>query len=272
MAKSRFVISNSIIADALKLAARNFEMEIAAKPLRQNTISRLCHSVLGGLSIGFATPARVGEFAGRILLLPSSLRVDALYLSAVGGLAQSLVTFSVALVLLPFISAFAFSYLSVVTISFALLFFLVAIFLYFFFEKLTKIFGTQFPAVQKYVASETHLPLLEQKLKVLVLSSLRYAIYLFQYALLFRFVGVEENGLALAAAVALLLLLQSLSPLMPIADAALRGGFSLLIFHENNQQAALIFLVPFVLWLVNLLLPAILGYIFLLNYHDDSTG
>ncbi|MFN8310784.1 MAG: lysylphosphatidylglycerol synthase domain-containing protein [Chitinophagales bacterium] len=223
-------------------------------------------SVLGGVSTGFASPARIGEFAGRALLLPQPLRIPSLYLSALGGLAQSFVTFAVALAMLPFMnvsvknipSTFAAPLLTTFAVGLLLLFF--------FFEKFTTLLRF-FPAVS---IPETRLPTGVERIKILSLSAFRYGIYLCQYALLFRMAGITHAPVELFAAVAVLLAMQSVSPLSPMADVVTRGGMALLLFPQGNPAA--VATAPFLLWCINLLLPAIAGYFFILNWRDEPEG
>ncbi len=44
--------------------------------------------VLSGVTLGFITPGRTGEFAGRMILLPEGKRLQTIVLSMLGGIAQ----------------------------------------------------------------------------------------------------------------------------------------------------------------------------------------
>jgi hypothetical protein len=44
--------------------------------------------VLSGVTLGFITPGRTGEFAGRMILLPEGKRLQTIVLSMLGGMAQ----------------------------------------------------------------------------------------------------------------------------------------------------------------------------------------
>ena len=130
---SRFSGGNiALIGAVVLLMPLNWSLEalkwkLLLKHSAHVTIGEAMRSVLGGLSIGFATPARVGEFAGRVMFLHKGERVDGIYLSAIGGLAQSIVTFLTALFMLRFYTgnsdAFfsAYSYVAFALLAFAMI-------------------------------------------------------------------------------------------------------------------------------------------------------
>ena len=53
-------------------------------------ISETIQYVLTGVTIGFITPGRSGEFAGRMILMPDKIRLESILLSIIGGIAQTI--------------------------------------------------------------------------------------------------------------------------------------------------------------------------------------
>jgi hypothetical protein len=237
------------------------------------TLPNAIRSILGGLSIGFATPARVGEFAGRVMFLHEGERIDGIYLSALGGLAQSIVTFLTALFMLRFYtgnSELFFSPLSY--IAFALLVFIM-LFVYIQFEQVVGWLGKIRFQIQRYVIAPAKTPSRNDKWFVFLLSAARYGVYLLQYYLLLRFIGIEGDVFEMIASISLILFLQSVSPLMPMTDMTVRGGIALLVFDRYDSAMSIgIFMVPVMLWVINLLIPALVGYIYILNLEADDTA
>ena len=231
-------------------------------------------SVLGGLSIGFATPARVGEFAGRVMFLHEGERIDGIYLSALGGLAQSIVTFLTALFMLRFYTGDAALFFSPISyIAFALLV-LVMLFVYIQFEEVVAWLGKTRLPIRHYVIDSSKTPSRNDKWFVFLTSALRYGVYLLQYYLLLRFIGIDAPVYELIAAVSLILFLQSVSPLIPLTDITIRGGIALIVFdrYSHTMMSMGIFMVPVMLWFINLLIPALLGYIYILNLRADDAS
>ena len=234
------------------------------------TLRASMRSVLGGLSIGFATPARVGEFAGRVMFLHKGERVDGIYLSALGGIAQSIVTFLTALFMLRFYTGNADIFFSSFSyIGFALLAFLM-IALYISFDQVVAWLHSKGLRIDHYVIDADKTPHRNDKWFVFIISFFRYSVYVLQYYLLLRFVGIDGNIFEMTAAISLILFLQSVSPLIPLADIPVRGGIAVLVFGIYGSYMTGIFMVPVMLWAINLLFPALLGYFYILNLHADE--
>jgi hypothetical protein len=277
--RSRFDAGNmTLIGIVVLLMPVNWLLEavkwkLLLKHSAHFTLREALRSVLGGLSIGFATPARVGEFAGRVMFLHKGERVDGIYLSAIGGLAQSIVTFLTALFMLRFYSGRAgtffssFSYVAFAALAFAMLA------IYISFEQVMVWLKKSKLHIGDYVIDVRKTPHRNDKWLVFLTSAIRYGVYVLQYYLLLRFIGIGANVFEMIAAISLTLFLQSVSPLIPLTDMTVRGGIALLVFdHYGADMTVGIFMVPVMLWVINLLIPAIVGYFYILKLQPDDTA
>lgn len=275
---SRFNGGNiALIGAVLLLMPLNWWLEawkwkLLLKHSASVSLAEAMRSVLGGLSIGFATPARVGEFAGRVMFLHKGERVDGIYLSAIGGLAQSIVTFLTALFMLRFYAGNSDAFFSAYSyVAFALLAF-VMVAVYISFEEVMLWLKKSKLHISDYVIDVRKTPHRRDKWWVFLTSMLRYAVYVLQYYLLLRFIGMSANVFEMIAAVSLILFLQSVSPLIPLTDLTVRGGIALLVFNHCEANMTLgIFMVPVILWVINLLIPAVIGYFYILKLQPDDT-
>jgi len=236
------------------------------------TIGEALRSVLGGLSIGFATPARVGEFAGRVMFLHAGERVDGIYLSAIGGLAQSIVTFFTALFMLRFYAGNSNIFFSAYSyVAFSVLA-LIMIAVYISFEQVMLWLKKSKLHISRYVIDVRKTPHRNDKWLVFLTSIVRYWVYVLQYYLLMRFIGISADVFQTVAAISLILFLQSVSPLIPLTDMTVRGGVALLVLNNYGTYMTMgIFMVPVMLWAINLLFPAIIGYFYILRLQPDDT-
>jgi hypothetical protein len=236
------------------------------------SIGEALRSVLGGLSIGFATPARVGEFAGRVMFLHQGERVDGIYLSALGGLAQSIVTFFTALFMLRFYAGDSNAFFSPYSyVAFALLA-LGMIAVYISFDQVTLWLKRSKLHISAYVIDARKTPHRNDKWLVFLTSMLRYGVYVLQYYLLLLFIGIHADVFEMIAAISLILFLQSVSPLVPLTDMPVRGGIAILVLNNYGTYMTMgIFMVPVMLWVINLLIPAIIGYFYILRLRPDDT-
>jgi hypothetical protein len=87
-----------------------------------------------------------------------------------------------------------------------------------------------------------------------------------------RFIGIQADVFQMIAAISLILFLQSVSPLIPLTDMTVRGGIALLVLNDYGTYMTMgIFMVPVMLWAINLLIPAIIGYFYILKLQPDDT-
>ncbi|MFN8278528.1 MAG: hypothetical protein U0T84_13700 [Chitinophagales bacterium] len=227
-------------------------------PTKTLSFSQAGVSVLGGLAAGFASPARIGEFAGRALLLPAPLRKPAVYLSALSGLSQSVVTIGAAIIgwwISPLVAT------SWWWLSCAVIFILLVVYFQF------SAFAARLNAWPVLAIPESDIPTTKRKSLLLGVSLIRYAVYVIQYALLFQLVGVHISITALASGVSFLLLLQAVSPLAPLFDIITRSGTAILLFEQHTAHPQFLALVPLVIWSINLVLPAFVGYYFIWRWN-----
>jgi hypothetical protein len=98
---------------------------------------------------------------------------------------------------------------------------------------------------------------------VLGMSAARYAVFTVQYMLLLAaFAGVSWGwGLVV---VPVIYLVMTLVPTMMLTDLGVRGSVAVALLVPANGTAAMVLLAAFLLWAVNLALPALSGGIILL--------
>lgn len=226
--------------------------KLLVKPLHQLSFLQALNAVFAGVTAGTATPNRIGESAGRIFLLPRTVRVEALGLAAAGSAAQlAVTTFAAAagilltqdLLLLPEINLLqaALFGLAVLAVCFA------AFLLVRRNVQYQKLISTLRGITAKTVAV------------ILALSALRYLVYLFQFMLLLRAAGIDLDAFLLAAAVAVTYGLITLIPTFAFTEIVVRGSAAAAVIGgmSGNEPAALS--AALVLWAVNVGLPAIAG-------------
>ena len=85
----------ALLLSAVMLTLVNWGLEgvkwwMLVKPFEDITLTKAVKSVLIGLTVGFFTPNRVGEPAGRVLLLSEGKRLTGISLVIVGALGQVL--------------------------------------------------------------------------------------------------------------------------------------------------------------------------------------
>lgn len=222
-------------------------------------ITHLLKSVIAGVTLGFVTPGRAGEFVGRVLFVSAEDKAKIFYLSSIGGIAQSVATLvsGVAFVFIWNDSSFFYG----ITIGVAIAFLLV----YFRFDLLNRfISSNSFLEKNNLIIQANALPDIATQIKVLALSFLRFCIYLLQYVLLLMLLGVSNNFWLLLVDSGVFLVAQTFSPLMPFVDISYRSGAALYVFADLSNTLGILSAV-LIVWLINLVIPSVIGYLFILN-------
>jgi hypothetical protein len=222
--------------------------------------------VLSGVTLGFITPGRTGEFAGRMILLPEGKRLQTIVLSMLGGIAQ-IIPIVIFGILISVIGPFHVlgQTIDITLLSIALLCFITV---YFFFNRCCEWHWLR-TYLLKIDVSSAILPTLQQKAIVMALAFLRFGVFVLQYALLLKAADIPFT--ASFAPIGWMLLLQSFSPAVALLDLGVRGNIALWVFNAfglmNNSVLAAVFLV----WFINLCFPALVGYFFILQWKKQNS-
>ena len=226
----------------------------------QVPFSTLLQSVIAGITVGFVTPGRSGEFIGRVMFLNDDNRSKVFYLSSIGGLAQTAASLVIGI---TFVLVWRNDlFITEIVIGSTLLY----LFAFFRFDLLNR-FISKWPFLQRYglIIEQGDLPMVTTQLWVMLLSLLRFTVYLLQYVLLLSFLGIDISNLALFTHSTVYLLAQTFSPLMPLLDFSYRGATALYVFHNISNNNIAILSAVMMVWLINLVIPAIIGYLFILH-------
>ena len=234
---------------------------------------RAFSATLAGTTMGSITPNRTGEFMGRVLLLAPEHRVQGGLATLLGSMAQFVVT--IVLGGAAFVwwwaipvqgeafdawSAWAILVLVVGIAAGALIIYFSPSTLrrWILWLPFLRRWQVQVDVLAKYRTKELR--------DVLALSAARYAVFTFQFVLLLAIVA-EVPWEQAWMAVPLIFLTTTLVPSMMLADLGIRGSVAVALLVPAGDAAAPVLLAAFMLWIVNLALPALIGGIILLFTH-----
>ncbi|RYY36462.1 MAG: hypothetical protein EOP46_06340 [Sphingobacteriaceae bacterium] len=233
-------------------------------------------SVFCGLTWAIITPNRVGEYGGRIMFLPNRKRIHGLFAMIVGGLGQNLVTNVLGLIgalwfahtyLRPQIDDLYFWCLVVFVAAFL---FLLTLF-YFNIDLMVRVLN-RVKYIKKYhrffgIMSRYHTT---ELLTILWYSTARFLVFTLQYYLLIHLLLPQLGAFTVVMMVFTFLIIQSALPSLDIFDIGVRGLTAAKLFaYITTQQLAVVACVSLI-WLINLIIPAIIGclFVFKLKFFD----
>ena len=217
--------------------------------------------VLSGLAIGFITPNRVGEFAGKIAYLRSENRANGAVMSFVGSSAQLLVTIQAGLVAVLF-SGFK-SQLDVFVTPLSLVVLLIISFAWFKLDLFLR-WISRFEWLQKWNKHSEKLSLVSvgNMSRIYLVSLIRYMVFPLQYFVLFKMLDTNIDFFQCLSMTAYSYFLLAIVPTYAIAEIGTRGSMNLMVFSALNAPFNVLS-VTLLIWVINLILPACIGLVFI---------
>ncbi len=248
------------------------------------SLKKAFFAVLAGVSFALFTPNRVGEYAGRLLYVRPENHWKSLLINAVGGIAQYLVLLTGGILGGLWFAARFLQWDQTTLLTCAAFVLAGLCVLYYIFFNIRRIvpIARRIPLLRRLKPYVRDVVMLEQfrrrdLLLILFWSAARYLIYSTQYVLLLRFFSIETGLWGAYAGVATIYLLQTIIPLPAIAGLLVRGNLAVFVwaFFGGNELSSLA--ATFILWIINLILPALVGTFSLfhvsitktLGYEDD---
>jgi uncharacterized membrane protein YbhN (UPF0104 family) len=237
---------------------------------------RSVESVFCGLTWAVFTPNRIGEYGGRVFFLSPKRRIIGVVVMAVGNIGQMVLTnvFG-ALALCIFINKF-------IEIDFRLYYALVALsvmfclfFVVFYFNiRWLKGILLSFNFTRKYKKFYNILSRYRSKelLGILFYCLARYLVFSTQYFILFNWLIPEIYFLDIITMVSILFFIQSTLPSLDIFDIGVRSVTATYFFSFVTDQDVSVIACIAVIWLINIIIPAILGtyFVFKLDFFGNS--
>jgi hypothetical protein len=233
-------------------------------------------AVLSGLSLAINTPNRIGEYGGRVVYLQAGNRLKGVAVTILSSVGQLLITLVVGyvalLVLKPHLHDvelggtrfsgilwMAFEYIVLLAVVFTGVF-------YFRLQWLSKLVKWV-PGLKEKLSFTDVLENLPGRvyMQILFYSVLRFLVFAMQYVLLWQALDVNMSLTQGFWSTALMFLIMAMIPSFAVAEVGIRGNVavSILGVFSNNTLAILAGSVG--LWLLNLVLPALIGSLLLLT-------
>ena len=229
-------------------------------------------AVFSGVTLAIFTPNRIGELGGRVFVLLPQNRIKGVLSSSIGSLSQLNITvfmgiIGISLLALFYGESFLPSQKNIIVIV-SILIILIAFLLLLLYFSLNKF--SYF--ILKFKYFEKHADKIEffkqfnnvQLAQILGYSLLRYVIFTTQFYLLLIFFEVDISIFEAYISIASIYLIINIIPSIVLSDIGVRGSVSIFIFGIFSQAEGGIFLTSTFLWLINLVVPAIIGSLVLI--------
>lgn len=228
------------------------------------TLWQATAQVLGALTAGIFTPNGLGEYAGKALFFEKAKAKKIVFLNLLcNGIQMILSLFFGAFGLLYFNSKYAVITAQTILLLFSVLTLLIAV--SFFIRRLT-IKGY---SLEKIVHKVNLLPRKIHHRNIL-LGLARYLVFSHQYYFLFLAFDVHQPYLIMMAAIAGVYLIASVLPSFQFLDFAVKGSVAVYFFGLLGINEWIVIFITSLMWLLNVVIPVILGSFFVLNFKVKS--
>lgn len=243
--------------------AQKFKLLIAEETKLSNLRAFL--TILGGMAISNFTPARTGEYIGRGLLLKKLHPIKVVIATVAGNIAQVLMTYSLGLLCISVALIFTdfggevaqnskLGYMACVFVAILVFILNVKHILPWVKSKLPRKLSKTLNLINKY----------DKKLysKVVIIALIRYIAFAVQFYLLLQLFSDFALPLTALIFVPIAYLMQSLVPVPAVSDVGVRVAVSQMLFGAYLTDNTILQAVTS-LWFINLILPGLLGTIYL---------
>ena len=236
------------------------------------SLGRAFKATIAGTCFSLFTPNRVGEFLGRVIFVQPSERRKAVFATIVGSIAQFLTT-----ILMGCFAAIWFIYTNAtiqgiqglglgVVLSLSIILAFLCLIIYF----QPSIIRTVFNNIRWLRKWRQAILVLDRYdnaalVTVLVLSILRYLVFSTQFVMLLFLFNVDISVTNAYASVFLVYLISTILPTVIFSELGVRElvAWSVMSAFATNEIG--IVAASFVLWVINLLVPAAVGSVIVLG-------
>lgn len=244
----------------------------SVRDIQEISFARAFRAVLSGVSFAVSTPNRVGEYLGRMLYMKEGNRLRTISITIVGSISQLIITCLMGLIALLVLKKdlvdaglLTTPWMNMVISGTGFTLFILLI-IYFRLSWITAL-AEKIPGAKKYLYLVKALDSLSPILlwQMLGLSFLRYMVFIAQYALVFPIFAVDARLWEVCWGVSLSFLVMAAVPTIALIELPLRGKTMTTIIGIYSANMLGIGLAAVVMWLINLVIPALAGSLLVLG-------
>ena len=223
-------------------------------------------AVFTGITVSTFTPNRIGEYGGRVFCLEKGDRIKAVFITVLCSMSQLLVTIlygSISLFILFDEILIDKTFLSV---SLLILLNLFLLFSYFNISHIVNFLG-KFKLIKSFKKYLEVLVMYNYKdlFIAFIYSNTRYFIFSLQFIILLNVFGINISFMDAILSVMLIFFFITITPTITIAEIGVRGSVAIFVLGLFSSNDIAILSSTTLLWLINLIIPAIIGSFFIFS-------
>ncbi len=244
-------------------------------PLERFSFLQAFKAIMAGCSITMLLPNRMGEYGGRIMYVKDQNKIKAISLTIIGSISQLAITVLLGTIALVFLKYTVLSSNQIVSLSWMLsdamlviaLGALVFLLLLYFNTGLIVPYLSKIKRIEKFVKHFSVVDLIPRKqlLRIFFLSFLRYMIFTLQYVLLLHVMEVAIPMALCFWLVGIFYLMLAIIPTIGFTELPIRATVISLLLGLFSNNLIGIQAATFTIWVINLVIPAMIGSFFILR-------
>lgn len=241
--------------------------QILIRKLESITLFHSLQAVLAGVTVSVFTPNRIGEYAGRVLLLKHKNRIQAALSTLISSIGQIIATIVFGSISFYFYFKLFLADESNYWISYYLIAIIVVLIisLFLLFISTPTLFGLlkKIKAVKRFKKYITFFNryTTNELIRILILSLFRYVIYATQLYFLLLAFQVNLDPFTGFILIPLTFFTMTFIPSIALADLGIREAVALTIIGLVSDNDIGILSATLVIWGINLVIPALIGSI-----------
>ncbi|MFT5763191.1 MAG: uncharacterized membrane protein YbhN (UPF0104 family) [Saprospiraceae bacterium] len=229
-------------------------------------------AIFAGVTFSIFTPNRIGEYGGRILFVKPENNWKAVVATLVGSYSQLLAILSFGILGFGVFMSLYFELDPIVLKSVLFLSIALAGMMLFCFYNISLVIplAKKIPYAYKFkkiVKDVNVLRSYDRKVlsEALCYAILRYLVYSIQYYMMLRYFGIDVGVVEGLSGIATIFLFQTSIPLPPLMGLMARGELAIYIWGNFSAHEINILAATFFLWIINLIIPSLIGALFISN-------
>ena len=246
--------------------------KISVKPIQQVGFLKAFQAILSGVSFSVSTPNRIGEYLGRVLYMDEGNRLKTISITIVGSISQLIITLLMGciglIILRPGIeSSQLVSSNWMKVIIYGTVAVLLVLTLFYFRLSLIIRWVDKLPGNKRFAYLVKALEDFDTGLlfNLLLLSALRFVVFIVQYYLLFHLFAVDVTWWPVFWSVSVSFLVMAVIPTIAIVELVQRGKVMTTIMALYTSNSLGVNFTTAGIWIINLIVPAIIGSLLILG-------
>ncbi len=245
----------------------SYKWKLITNPIETISFKVANKSVYSGLCVGNLAPGRATEFLAKVLFFKPDNRPTITLLHFVNGMFQLSITIVIGLLALVFKFDASDGLSSAQFLSIGVFCMLLLAFFLMFVFKFNTLQKWIFGLFKKSLASKS-LPYSFTKNSITTLfflSIVRYVVFTTQFILILKLFYQGGINSSILASVCIYFLFTTVLPMISFIEPAIRAAIAILVFRNTDINEISLVLTAVLLWLINIVLPSVIGYLIILR-------